>query len=260
MRLAIGLLGVGFLLSACGSSSEGGLFSDPDPLDEAGTNGSGGRLGSGSGGGSASDGGAKIGSGGARPGSGGKTTGSGGADADASTGATDAGVEGGSADASLDAAGDGSSPDASPDGAVETGGASGTGGKGGGGRGNGGAKGDAGPLDEPTPGTIACGASQCVIDAVIPNACCIGFPGPSCLPTFPGCFAQLGSPTLACDDAADCEGGERCCGTVSGSGAGSECAAACEDGEPQLCRTDSECRRGTRCLPVVATPNYSTCR
>jgi len=103
-----------------------------------------------------------------------------------------------------------------------------------------------------TPNSIYCGSSPCAP----PSLCCAGEVGGivsgQCLPAFPGCVA--GGAPLKCDDAADCPGGQVCCGSIS---KGSACSATCSSGG-QLCRTDAECQSGA-CKPVSGG-GYSTCQ
>jgi hypothetical protein len=63
----------------------------------------------------------------------------------------------------------------------------------------------------------------------------------------------------ACGQAADCPGGQICCGATSTSGtgkmslAGSTCMASCPAGQTQLCVTASECKTGTHCTGADIT-------
>jgi hypothetical protein len=111
---------------------------------------------------------------------------------------------------------------------------------------------------EPTPGTIACAAAACTIAGFPTNLCCFEGITTQCLPSFPGCVT-IGRP-LRCDDAADCDSGDVCCGTFT---LGTTCASSCGDAQLQLCRTDRECRRGSgsgTCSPHAMHTLYSTCQ
>ena len=116
------------------------------------------------------------------------------------------------------------------------------------GAGGGGPSADAG-----TPGVIECAGTPCTIAGFPTNICCYGGLTTSCLPSFPGC-ANFGSP-IACDDSADCEGGQVCCGGLP---LGFSCVASCTSGV-QLCRTDDECGSGHTCQPLTNPAGYSGC-
>ena len=117
---------------------------------------------------------------------------------------------------------------------------------------------DAGLSASATPGIVSFGNKPCVLDAspAVHDVCCIGSPFvPSLCVAAPssGCQSAFSPTTIACDDAADCPDGKRCCGAADGS----SCKTSCP--ELTLCRTSAECP-GKRCLPFAALPEYSTCQ
>jgi hypothetical protein len=118
------------------------------------------------------------------------------------------------------------------------------------------------PFGNPTPGVVFCGGSDCLLSGSPGgNYCCVGMPPvpTSCLPALTGCTIQLGSATVACDDAADCQNGQVCCGALSGSGTGARCSNGCGGSSFQFCRTNRECQGQQRCRPIQDAPNYSRC-
>lgn len=92
----------------------------------------------------------------------------------------------------------------------------------------------------PTPGTIACGDTQC--GAGTPVCCKALDGGASCVAADAGCVGT----TTACDEAADCAANERCCSGLGGFGE-SACKATCGATEVQRCKTNAECGAGAGC-------------
>jgi hypothetical protein len=107
-----------------------------------------------------------------------------------------------------------------------------------------------GPAPASTPGSMACGDTQCLGDAGLP--CCIGVPGDP--PGHGQCRqpAQCYGVLKECEEAADCPANTLCCFKFiySGSYAGtiSTCQSQCEYGAyGQMCRTSAECGAGYDC-------------
>lgn len=119
--------------------------------------------------------------------------------------------------------------------------------------------GSAPPLGTATPGNVVCAGLPCMVDAFPPNICCVGaapFPT-SCFPTFPGCVNAVIA-TISCDDAADCENGMFCCGSLSGQVLGASCTASCPGPAFQVCRTAAECASND-CQMITQAPDYGRC-
>jgi hypothetical protein len=98
-----------------------------------------------------------------------------------------------------------------------------------------------------TPHTVACGSITCDTQT---STCCAPLDGgtASCAN---GASAQCpsGSASLHCAEAADCTGGNVCCGSIDfqTQAASTQCAAACAGGF-QFCGTSGECKNGQPCV------------
>ena len=111
-----------------------------------------------------------------------------------------------------------------------------------------------------TAGSVFCGGTACTLAGTPGNTCCVGLvPFPTtCLPTFPGCV-NAGVSSISCDDAADCDSGKVCCGSMKSKNLSASCAASCDGGTFQVCRTNAECGGGT-CEPIQDMPDYGQCK
>jgi hypothetical protein len=263
-------LASGILVAACGGEDNTDLYSGSGgtAARDAATGGKGAAAKSGSGGTSAggtsgSGGSATVGSGGSAGKGNAGSAGKGGTGQLGSGGVIDASAGKSGAGGALGA--DASTPDAPTGGAA---GARGLGGSAGalGSNGNAGAAGtlggagaDGGPTGS-TPGDVACGNEVCDLPGQV---CCFGgLTGPaSCFPILTGCVT-FGVP-IRCDERADCQGGQRCCGdkAVVGDGYTTACHNnGCADPSLTFCRTQSECSGGTTCKPISGFEAFSACQ
>lgn len=128
---------------------------------------------------------------------------------------------------------------------------------------SGGPPGNGGTSSGPTPGSVLCAGSPCAltVSGVVAEACCVAAsPYPTlCLPLVQGECSNMGTP-VACDDATDCAMGQVCCADNSGATPSAACAAHCDDGGEQLCRTDAECKGNGTCRPSSNGSDYSSCK
>ncbi len=121
-----------------------------------------------------------------------------------------------------------------------------------------------------TPNQFACGSTPDCNSTT--STCCIAVDaGETCIPGASAtCPAQ--SASLHCVEAADCPGGQVCCGTVSLSS--QTASTACQVGPcgtVQFCRTNGECENNQPCVPqtcqgqnlelcgLFSVPPYVTC-
>jgi hypothetical protein len=101
------------------------------------------------------------------------------------------------------------------------------------------------PGDSGGMGTIPCGNG--VTCSLATQECCI-VPGDAGMGGTGSCIAKGGQCmgiSLQCASAANCSGGEVCCGSQMN---GAQCAPSpCGQGEVQLCASSQECPMGDRC-------------
>jgi hypothetical protein len=96
------------------------------------------------------------------------------------------------------------------------------------------------------PNKVECGSETCTTPAQV---CCtsisLGGITQSCQAPIDGGCGEAGAPQ-ACDEAADCPGGNVCCFTQSGFDVKATChQGQCPQGAIQLCKKGSECPQGT---------------
>jgi hypothetical protein len=119
------------------------------------------------------------------------------------------------------------------------------------GTGTGGSGGAGGSGGTPTPGEIACGATNCQV--ALGEVCCVVFD-----PDPPFCTQPDGCPpdavgAQACDGDEDC-GAQLCCGFVTDNGGFSQCAAPCLFGTVTVCHSSAFCPSGHQCCKYPGFP------
>ena len=115
------------------------------------------------------------------------------------------------------------------------------------------------------PGSIYCYTGPVCSTSSANKVCCDskgdgGF-SDSCVPSAGACLAMDSqAKTFECGQAADCNGGQICCGTIGTSSSGkpfftsTQCAASCASGDKQLCVTATECKAsGVSCVGQTIT-------
>jgi hypothetical protein len=113
---------------------------------------------------------------------------------------------------------------------------------------------DAGPPPSSDPGQITCAGAPCSVPA---HYCCDDATADGgtekCVPAS---TSACGGLRRACDEAADCGGGQVCCIPPNGAqfvAYNAQCAVTCKN-DPlsyQLCKTDQECENGLTCVTQV---------
>jgi len=113
---------------------------------------------------------------------------------------------------------------------------------------------DAGPPPSSDPGQITCAGAPCSVPA---HYCCDDATADGgtekCVPAS---TSACGGLRRACDEAADCGGGQVCCIPPNAApfvAYNAQCAVTCKN-DPlsyQLCKTDQECENGLTCVTQV---------
>jgi hypothetical protein len=109
------------------------------------------------------------------------------------------------------------------------------------------------------PGSIDCYGSTCSTSSASPVCCDSSVDGgftDTCVASSSACLAMdPQAKAFQCGQAADCSGGQVCCGNLGTSNSGKSyfvataCAASCSSGQTQLCVSTGECKAaGVQCV------------